>query len=67
MFRLDAVPIDCPFRAPMSVTYNRGHGECRYPVSAVESCIHPSRLLFNFQACPDVPGTESTGMYGFNQ
>lgn len=61
MFRLDAKAIDCPFRAPLSFTYNRGHGECRYPVSSVDSCTHPSRLLLNYQACPDVPGTESTG------
>ncbi|ODM93446.1 hypothetical protein Ocin01_13236, partial [Orchesella cincta] len=60
MFRLDAKSIDCPFRAPLSFTYNRGHGECRYPVSSVDSCTHPSRLLLNYQACPDVPGTEST-------
>jgi hypothetical protein len=62
MFRLDAVPIECPFRAPLTFTYNRGHGECRYPISSVDSCIQSSRLLFSYQACPDVTGTESTGM-----
>lgn len=61
MFRLDAAPIDCPFRAPMSFTYNKGQGECQNPVSSVDSCLQSSRILFNYQACPNVPGTESTG------
>ncbi|XP_021965453.2 uncharacterized protein LOC110860669 isoform X1 [Folsomia candida] len=56
MFRLDAVPIDCPFRAPMTFTYN----ECRNPVSSIEACLKPSQLLFNYQACADIPGSEST-------
>lgn len=43
-------------------TYNRGHGECKSPVSNVESCTEDSRMLLSFQACPDVPGTESTSM-----
>ncbi|ODN00490.1 hypothetical protein Ocin01_06191 [Orchesella cincta] len=59
MFRLDGAPIDCPFKGPLTFTYNRGHGDCRYPVSTIESCIHPSRVLLNYQACPDIPGTES--------
>lgn len=46
---------------PFTFTYNRGHGECRNPVSNIESCTEESRLLLNLQACPDVAGTESTG------
>ncbi|CAG7820560.1 unnamed protein product, partial [Allacma fusca] len=60
MFRLDPVPIECPFRGPFTFTYNRGHGDCRHPVSTIDSCLHSSHLLLNYQACPDVPGTEST-------
>lgn len=48
---------------PYLFTYNRGHGECKSPVSNVESCTEDSRMLLSFQACPDVPGTESTGNY----
>lgn len=46
---------------PFTFTYNRGHGECKSPVSNIESCTEDSRLLLNLQACPDVAGTESTG------
>jgi hypothetical protein len=42
-------------------TYNRGHGECRSPVSKIKSCTEDTRMMLNFQACPDVDGTESTG------
>lgn len=51
-------------------TYNRGHGECRNPVSKIKSCTEDTRMMLNFQACPDVEGTESTGerkMRKFNQ
>ncbi|GBP54054.1 hypothetical protein EVAR_85357_1 [Eumeta japonica] len=39
----------------------RGHGDCKSPVSSIESCTEDSRLLLNYQACPDVYGSESTG------
>ncbi|XP_055375141.1 uncharacterized protein LOC129607905 isoform X2 [Condylostylus longicornis] len=59
LFREQAEPVKCPLRGPFTFTYNRGHGECRNPVSNIESCTDESRLLLNFQACPDVQGTES--------
>lgn len=51
------------FTGPFTFTYNRGHGECKSPVSNIESCTEESRLLLNLQACPDVAGTESTSSY----
>lgn len=60
MFREAATSVPCPFRGGHTFTYNRGHGECRYPVSTIESCTQDSRLLLRYQACPDVHGTEST-------
>lgn len=54
-----------PFTGSYLFTYNRGHGECKNPVSNVESCTEDSRMLLSFQACPDVPGTESTGIINF--
>ncbi|XP_056638629.1 uncharacterized protein LOC130446404 [Diorhabda sublineata] len=59
MFRENAVPIPCPFRGPFTFTYNRGHGECKYPVSSIDACIEESKLLLSYQACPDVHGSES--------
>ena len=53
----------CVQSGPFTFTYNRGHGECKNPVSNIESCTEDSRLLLNLQACPDVPGTESTGLF----
>ena len=47
--------------APFTFTYNRGYGECKYPLSRVDSCTENSRLLLRYQACPEVPKTESTG------
>ncbi|XP_018332882.1 uncharacterized protein LOC108742246, partial [Agrilus planipennis] len=60
MFRVGAIPVPCPFRGPFVFTYNRGHGECRSPVSSVDACTEESRLLLSYQACPDVHGSEST-------
>lgn len=64
MFRKypEAVPVPCPFRsAPFTFTYNRGSGECVNPPSKAESCTDDSRLVLKYQACPDVPSTESNG------
>ncbi|XP_055903432.1 uncharacterized protein LOC129939442 isoform X2 [Eupeodes corollae] len=60
LFRENAEPVKCPLKGPFVFTYNRGHGECKSPVSNIESCTEDSRLLLSFQACPDVQGTEST-------
>ncbi|XP_037808018.1 uncharacterized protein LOC119601262 isoform X2 [Lucilia sericata] len=60
LFRESAEPVKCPLKGPFIFTYNRGNGECKSPVSNIESCTEDSRLLLSFQACPDVVGTEST-------
>ncbi|XP_066599100.1 uncharacterized protein [Prorops nasuta] len=59
MFREDAPSVPCPFRGPMTFSYNRGHGTCSSPQSNVDTCTDDSRLLFRYQACPDVPASES--------
>ncbi|XP_012539899.2 uncharacterized protein LOC105838703 [Monomorium pharaonis] len=59
MFREEALPVACPFRGPMTFSYNRGHGTCSNPPSNVDTCTDDSRLLFKYQACPDVPASES--------
>ncbi|VVC41325.1 Hypothetical protein CINCED_3A012935 [Cinara cedri] len=59
MFRETGNPMQCPFKPPYTFTYNRGHGDCKNPVSTVEACTQDSRLLFRYQACPDVEGSES--------
>lgn len=60
MFRENATPVQCPFKGPFTFTYNRGYGECRSPVSNIDSCTEDSKLLISYQACPDVPKSEST-------
>jgi len=47
--------------APFTFTYNRGHGQCRNPVSYIDTCTEPSKLRLRYQACPDVGKTESIG------
>ncbi|CAL7952336.1 unnamed protein product [Xylocopa violacea] len=59
MFREEATPVPCPFRGPMTFSYNRGHGTCSVPVSNVDTCTDDSRLLFRYQACPDISASES--------
>lgn len=65
MFREEALPVACPFRGPMTFSYNRGHGTCSNPPSNVDTCTDDSRLLFKYQACPDVPASESAGKVFF--
>ncbi|XP_054719213.1 uncharacterized protein LOC129228555 [Uloborus diversus] len=60
LFRVDAEPVSCQLRGPFTFTYSRGHGECLYPLSYIDTCTDDSRLLFRFQACADVIGTESS-------
>ncbi|KAF5298128.1 hypothetical protein FQA39_LY02552 [Lamprigera yunnana] len=60
MFRENAAPISCPFRGPFTFTYNRGSGECKSPVSSIDTCTEDSRLLLSYQACPDIHSSEST-------
>lgn len=50
------------FVGSLTFTYNQGHGECKEPVSKIESSTDDSKLSLNLQACPDVPGTESRGL-----
>ncbi|XP_047738253.1 uncharacterized protein LOC125178484 [Hyalella azteca] len=59
MFRLDAVPVPCPFPHSYTFEYNNGGGLCTNPPSTVHSCTESWRLLFQYQACPDVRGSES--------
>ncbi|XP_060533558.1 uncharacterized protein LOC132706308 isoform X2 [Cylas formicarius] len=62
MFRKypEVKPIPCPFKsAPFTFSYNRGTGDCNNPPSRAESCTDDSRLVLKYQACPDVPSTES--------
>jgi hypothetical protein len=64
MFRKhpEAKPVACPFKsAPFTFSYNRGTGDCNNPPSKAESCTDDSRLVLKYQACPDVPSTESNG------
>lgn len=64
MFRLNPTPIPCPFQGPpFTFTYNRGTGECAQPVSHAEGCTEESKLLLKYQACPDVPGSESNSKH----
>lgn len=58
---VDAEPVSCELHGPFTFTYSRGHGECQYPLSTIDTCTDNSHLLFRFQACADVLGTESSG------
>lgn len=57
------MPVACPFKGLFKFTYSRGHGECKEPQSSIISCTDEMHLLLNFQACTDVQGSESRGMF----
>ncbi|XP_018011812.1 uncharacterized protein LOC108669039 [Hyalella azteca] len=59
MFRRDAPAAPCPFKGPLTFSYNVGSGLCTTPASNIDSCTRDSRLLLRYQACPDMKGTES--------
>jgi hypothetical protein len=42
----------------MEFSYDRGKGECAWPKSEMASCEDKTRLVFNYQACPNVHGSE---------
>ncbi|GFR25466.1 uncharacterized protein TNCT_292131 [Trichonephila clavata] len=60
MFKVHSSPVSCPFKGPFTFNYSRGQGECRHPPSTIDTCTDDSQLLFRFQACADVIGTESS-------
>ncbi|XP_055930666.1 uncharacterized protein LOC129960940 isoform X1 [Argiope bruennichi] len=60
MFKVHSSPVPCPFKGPFTFNYSRGQGECRHPPSTIDTCTDDSQLLFRFQACADVIGTESS-------
>ena len=45
----------------MRFSYNFGRGLCSYPPSSLESCTLQSRLVFQYQACANVIGSEMKG------
>lgn len=59
LFRVEAVPEPCPLTAPHTFSYSRGHGLCDYPLSSMSDCGEGSGLMFRYQACPDIKGSES--------
>lgn len=55
----------CPFRNveyAFSYSTRGGAKVCGEPSSKLDSCIEKERMVFQFQACPDVPGSERTGI-----
>lgn len=60
LFRVDGQPIECPFgtRHGFTFSYNRGKGDCQWPESELEPCTDTKRLVLNYQACPNVQGSE---------
>ena len=54
----------CPFRNieyAFSYSTRNGAKVCSEPHSKLDTCIQEHRMVFQFQACPDVPGSERSG------
>ncbi|OQR77644.1 hypothetical protein BIW11_06944, partial [Tropilaelaps mercedesae] len=60
LIRMNATPERCPLADQRyRFSYNRNHGECRSPPSSIDQCnLNNTRLMFRFQACAEVLGTE---------
>ena len=58
-------PIDCPFGTEhgFKFSYDKGKGECEWPESELEPCTDTKRLMLNYQACPNVQGSELMSKY----
>ena len=58
----------CPFRNieyAFSYSTRGGAKVCQEPASKLDTCIEEEKMVFQFQACPDVPGSERTGLRPF--
>ena len=55
----------CPFDGVHTFSYSTRHGNaiCSQPPSHIDSCTDRTKMVFKFQACPDVPGSESAGKF----
>ena len=54
----------CPFKSveyAFSYSTRSGAKVCENPPSRLDTCIDNTKMVFQFQACPDVPGSERTG------
>jgi len=59
LFRVGSPPEHCPIPGHYSFSYSRGRGDCNYPRSSLSTCGNQSSLVFRYQACPDIKGSES--------
>ena len=64
LFRIQGNPIDCPFGTDhgFKFSYDKGKGDCEWPESELEPCTDTKRLVLNYQACPNVQGSELMSM-----
>ena len=60
LFRVDGNPVQCPFGTDFGYkfSYNRGKGDCEWPESELEPCTETNKFVLNYQACPNVEGSE---------
>lgn len=60
---LEGEDVHCPFPAPLTFTYKKEEsGNCSSPMSQINKCIESSKLILQFQACPDIDSTVSKGI-----
>ena len=56
----------CPFKNieyAFSYSTRGGAKVCQQPPSRLDTCTDEAKMVFQFQACPDVPGSERTGEF----
>uniref|UniRef100_A0A915Q7W6 DUF7042 domain-containing protein n=1 Tax=Setaria digitata TaxID=48799 RepID=A0A915Q7W6_9BILA len=59
LFRSDAKSEQCPFQPPFNFTYAIQDGSCTSRISSVTSCSGYGKYRFHYEACPELPNTET--------
>ena len=59
---IEGEDVPCPFPAPLTFSYKKEDGlNCSSPMSQINKCIYNTKLIMQFQACPDIASSVSKG------
>ncbi|KAK0393491.1 hypothetical protein QR680_000238 [Steinernema hermaphroditum] len=62
LFRADAKTEECGLVTPANLTYQTPTGHCTSRISSLTECSSTNRFRITYQACPEVPHSETHGV-----
>ncbi|TMS33543.1 hypothetical protein L596_001273 [Steinernema carpocapsae] len=62
LFRVDSRTEDCGLVSPANLTYQTSAGQCNSRISSLNECSGKNRFRITYQACPEVPHSETHGV-----